>query len=215
MAKYKKQHYIPKCYLKAWCDPDTPYIWTFQIAPENLEKCMEYRDTYNISLELIDDKLFSIRVNLDTNTIILPIASLEYLWAFTLYCWVLYQEYREAQLKELEEINCVGNQRLQDAYSVLQWAREKMLNSGIEQWPKDLLDPQANPENESDIHVANELFLCALGWMLYHEIGHIVLRHPPINSSFSEQEEKEADKFSTDFILSKLQINCPMLKKEH
>lgn len=34
MAKYKKQHYIPKCYLKAWCDPDTlkqhtPYIWTF------------------------------------------------------------------------------------------------------------------------------------------------------------------------------------------
>jgi len=32
---YKKQHYIPKCYLKAWCDPDTPkkhtpYIWSFE-----------------------------------------------------------------------------------------------------------------------------------------------------------------------------------------
>ena len=49
MAKYKKQHYIPKCYLKAWCDPETPvdhtpYIWTFQKdtktgkrkAPENI-----------------------------------------------------------------------------------------------------------------------------------------------------------------------------------
>ena len=35
MAKYKKQHYIPKCYLKAWCDPNTPkkytpYIWSFE-----------------------------------------------------------------------------------------------------------------------------------------------------------------------------------------
>lgn len=35
MAKYKKQHYIPKSYLKAWCDPNTPknhtpYIWSFE-----------------------------------------------------------------------------------------------------------------------------------------------------------------------------------------
>src|SRR5712692_1636711 len=32
MAKNKKQHVIPNCYLKAWCDPampagQTPYIW--------------------------------------------------------------------------------------------------------------------------------------------------------------------------------------------
>lgn len=34
MSKHKKQHFIPKCYLKAWCDPNsppnqTPYIWIF------------------------------------------------------------------------------------------------------------------------------------------------------------------------------------------
>lgn len=34
MSKHKKQHYIPKCYLKAWCDPKcpskhTPYIWMY------------------------------------------------------------------------------------------------------------------------------------------------------------------------------------------
>jgi len=34
VAKHGKQHYIPKCYLKAWCDPATPpeqdpYIWVF------------------------------------------------------------------------------------------------------------------------------------------------------------------------------------------
>lgn len=49
MSKHKKQHYIPKCYLKAWCDQNcppnqTPYIWVFEKesrkgrrkAPENI-----------------------------------------------------------------------------------------------------------------------------------------------------------------------------------
>lgn len=34
MSKHKKQHFIPACYLKAWCDPltpdnQTPYVWMF------------------------------------------------------------------------------------------------------------------------------------------------------------------------------------------
>jgi len=49
MSKFKKQHYVPACYLKAWCDPDapptqTPYVWVFdkggsnarRKAPENI-----------------------------------------------------------------------------------------------------------------------------------------------------------------------------------
>jgi hypothetical protein len=35
MPTHKKQHYVPACYLKAWCDPkcpteQTPYIWVFE-----------------------------------------------------------------------------------------------------------------------------------------------------------------------------------------
>jgi hypothetical protein len=49
MADHKDQHFIPQCYLKAWCDPDTPpkhtpYVWVFpkdgsesrKKAPENI-----------------------------------------------------------------------------------------------------------------------------------------------------------------------------------
>jgi hypothetical protein len=49
MAKHKKQHFVPQCYLKAWCDPTTPvdqdpYVWRFRKdgsdprrkAPENI-----------------------------------------------------------------------------------------------------------------------------------------------------------------------------------
>lgn len=48
-SSHKSQHYIPKIYLAAWCDPDTPvgmhpYVWTFppdggagvRRAPQNL-----------------------------------------------------------------------------------------------------------------------------------------------------------------------------------
>ncbi len=47
--KHKKQHWVPQCYLKAWCDPDAreshdPYVWCFskdgavvkRRAPKNL-----------------------------------------------------------------------------------------------------------------------------------------------------------------------------------
>lgn len=49
MSEHKKQHFVPACYLKAWCDPksppdQTPYIWLFEKdkkegrrkAPENI-----------------------------------------------------------------------------------------------------------------------------------------------------------------------------------
>lgn len=34
MSGHKKQHFVPKCYLRAWCDPSTPagrtpYVWIF------------------------------------------------------------------------------------------------------------------------------------------------------------------------------------------
>lgn len=49
MTSHKKQHSVPQCYLKAWCDPNTPagqepYVWLFhkdgsgarRKAPENI-----------------------------------------------------------------------------------------------------------------------------------------------------------------------------------
>ncbi|MCA9422998.1 MAG: DUF4238 domain-containing protein [Nitrospira sp.] len=60
MAKHKKQHFVPACYLKAWRDPDspttqTPYLWLFdkdgsnarRKAPENI---LHETDMYTIHL---------------------------------------------------------------------------------------------------------------------------------------------------------------------
>lgn len=43
MSKHKKQHYVPKGYLKAWCDPSapkqyTPYAWVFSKDGKTVKK---------------------------------------------------------------------------------------------------------------------------------------------------------------------------------
>ncbi len=60
MSKHKKQHVIPNCYLKAWCDPrspagQTPYIWRIQRdgsdkAKKSPEKSFVASDRYTVKL---------------------------------------------------------------------------------------------------------------------------------------------------------------------
>jgi hypothetical protein len=43
MAKHRKQHFVPACYLKAWCDPatppnQTPYVWVFNADGQNARR---------------------------------------------------------------------------------------------------------------------------------------------------------------------------------
>lgn len=43
MSQHKKQHFIPQCYLKAWCDPSAPinlnpYVWVFSKDGNHVKK---------------------------------------------------------------------------------------------------------------------------------------------------------------------------------
>lgn len=58
MASHKNQHFIPRCYLKAWCDPltpskQTPYVWQFskdgkQVKKKSPENIFYEKDIYTI-----------------------------------------------------------------------------------------------------------------------------------------------------------------------
>lgn len=189
----------------------------FTSAPEKESLCAEQRDKFDINFALVDERNFGVRVRMDERCspeVVLPVAALEYLWAFSHYCWVLTQEYAQAQKHRASNFDCIGNDRLKDSFNLLEWAKHNLTNSGIEHWPETGPRPRQSPVSHGDDeHVASELFLCALGWMLHHERAHIVLKHPFVNTSLSEAEERQADKFATSWLLEGLQQSDPRLKK--
>lgn len=189
----------------------------FMSAPEKEALCAEQRDNFRVFFVLVDERRFGVRVRKDeacNHEIVLPIAALEYLWAFSHYCWILTQEYAEAQKNGNSYFDCVGSERLKSSFTLLEWAKHNLANSGIDRWPDIGPRPRLSPTSHGDDeHVASELFLCSLAWMLHHEIAHIVLDHPFLNTSLSESEERAADEFATKWLLSGLEENDPRLKK--
>jgi hypothetical protein len=203
----------PICHLK-----DQIAGSPFSSAPEKESLCKEHRETYRITFALVDESFFRIRVRINQESknheVVLPIAALEYLWAFSHYCWVLTQEYAQAQENGFSDFNCVGNERLQESFHLLAWAKVNLTGTGTEQWPQHGPCPRHTPLSDGDDeHVATELFLCALAWMLHHEIAHIVLGHPFVNTFLSYNEERDADAFATNWLLDGLEENDPRLKK--
>lgn len=189
----------------------------FKIAPEKELECENLRNKHGIEFEITDDLHFDIRVKSDEqeqkSVITLPVSALEYLWAFSFWCWVVIQEYQESQKCGHEMFDPVGNERLKTAHKLISWAKSNLMTTGTDDWPLDLPQPTEDDVDESDTAVARELFLCALGWIVHHEIGHIGLEHSPGDVAYSDQNEKAADTYATDWILDNLEAECPMLKK--
>lgn len=189
----------------------------FNVAPEKANLCAQIRDHHKIDFVVVDEPKFGVRVRLREDSgnpeIVLPLASLEYLWAFSHHCWVMTQEYAAAQRAGQSQFDCIGNNRLRESAHILQWAKSNLIGSGKEQWPRSGPRPKQESHSDDDSRVATELFLCAIAWILCHEIAHVELQHPLINTSFSEQEEQAADKFATEWLLGDLSKCDPKLKK--
>jgi hypothetical protein len=189
----------------------------FNVAPEKANRCANHRDDHRIECVNVDEAGFGIRVRRSTDgkghEIVLPIAALEYLWSFAHYSWVLTQEYASAQRTAATEFDCVGSKRLGDSFAILNWAKQNLSGSGTEEWPATGPRPKQDVHSVDDVRVANELFLGALGWIIHHEFGHVVLKHPLGIETFSIQQEQEADRYATDWLLDELNRADPRVKK--
>ena len=185
----------------------------FNIAPEREADLVALRTKYEFVIELVDRRGFDIGIDVTKGVITLPIAGLEYLWTCAYNYWVVNQEYASAQHSGMETFDATGNPRLQVAARLIEWSTNNLHNTGVAPWPNNLPTPVLTPKPDSDVRVANELFLSALGWIVHHEIGHVVLGHPPIVVSWSQQQEKDADLYATDWIFSGLGQNDLRLRK--
>jgi len=182
----------------------------FNIAPEHRDYLVNLRDSRKIEFAMIDRPGFSIDVVIDTKLVRLPVAALEYLWACGHFLWVTTQEYQAAQMRGETKLDFGRNARLTSADALFEWAKKNINSPGVKPWPNHLPSPQRFPENQGDIHVANELFLSAIAWIIHHELAHVEFQH---SGYVSVLEEKQADVEATSRILASLDVSDPRLRK--
>lgn len=188
-----------------------------KIAPENQNQLASLVKEHNIEIQYVDESGFGIRVTKseDDNQyrIILPVASLEYLWCFCHFFWVFTQEYSNAQKNNESNLHIDGNERLKTSIELLSWARDNLKSTNLKQWPDIYPRPEmVNPEMDDSV-VASEIFLCAIAWIMHHEMAHVVLKHPLINTAFSTQEENDADEYATNWILKECNTESAQFQK--
>lgn len=88
-----------------------------------------------------------------------------------------------------------------------------MTGSGTAPWPPEGPRPRRDDHDWGDTHVATEIFLCSIAWILHHEIAHVVLRHPLIGTTFAQEEERQADRHATKWLLEGLHPDAAESKK--
>ncbi|WP_166267123.1 phage exclusion protein Lit family protein [Marinobacter caseinilyticus] len=185
----------------------------FSIVPERKHELGDWVDSEGVTLDFIDRPSFTFHVYTQKKTVQTSIATLEYLWATSHVHLVLYDEYGQAQRRGDTQFNTGGNHRSRSALEIAKWAVENLLSTGVQPWPESFIRPHSHPENCSDVHTANELFLCAFAWMMHHELAHVRLGHNEAITSRSLEEEKEADVEATKWILSQCSDSAQAQKR--
>lgn len=174
----------------------------FRVAPERADELKALDELHKFTLVPTDEKGFAFRINMRSHEAMLPIAALEYIWCCGYLLHALYEAYLGAQRAGALQLDLTRIPKCSRAIELLNWAMKNMILSGVERWPSGMPKPEIDSEPGSDIGVANEYFLLAVGWLIHHEVSHVVLGHQPVHKVFSQQKEKEADLRATDWIVS-------------
>ncbi|MFL9888854.1 phage exclusion protein Lit family protein [Paraburkholderia agricolaris] len=173
-----------------------------RISPTNAAKLGEFNSEKGVAIEFTDDKKFSIRVNLATNTIKLPVGALNYLWCASHLFIALYQAYVAAQAEGKPSLDTGGDVATSAAVDLFNWASVDLIVGNLE-WPANGPRPSLAHQQGDLIHLTNEIFLAALAWILHHERAHIELEHPGgSQGAESIRQERDADRSASEWVMA-------------
>lgn len=173
-----------------------------RISPTKATELGEFSEAKGMSIEYTDDKKFSIRVNLDTKTIKLPIGALNYLWSATHLFVALHEAYVAAQKAHKPILDTASDAATNAAVDLFNWAGKDLIDGNLI-WPANAPRPSLTFQAGDLIPLTNEIFLAALAWILHHERAHVELEHPG-NSSGPEgiRQEKDADRSASEWVMA-------------
>jgi hypothetical protein len=174
------------------------------IAPERLADLTAA--TADVHFRITSEGRFRCYFDPDTRTIGIDRKVIELMWTSAYSYYVL-----DTVLQDVKDpkppvvVDLTANPRSHRAMQLLKWAVSNHVRNTDVPWPTELPRPIPGLSDTSDEHVADEIALCALAFLLHHEFAHARLGHqvsPPGLESILQ--EREADYAAADWILGSL-----------
>jgi len=131
---------------------------------------------------------------------------LEFLWVLSYTSWVMHRHYA-ARKQSRGVLRFSDHADTAALPTLLGWAHENQLaNRAYTAWPDKTPRPSGpltvTSSQPSDERVASELALCAVAWILHHELAHIVAGDGgAVAPDVQILREKQADQVATCWIL--------------
>lgn len=185
----------------------------YRIAPEREAELGRIVEDLGLTISIGEGKSFDFWVGTESKEITTNIATLEFFWASAHAHVVLFDEYGKAQKDGDEQFDTGRNQRCKNALELLGWAVTNLNSNGDAIWPSHLPMPEDESEFGSDSHATTEIFLCGVAWIIHHEIAHIRRGHTHLHTSRSQDEEIEADRDATEWVLGQSSIAAESQKR--
>lgn len=199
-------------------DPtNSPVAFLFKLVPQALAAIAPERvdalkaATADVSLRITNEGRFLCDFNPDARTISIDRQVIELIWASAYGYYVLYSVLQEVKNPTTAVvIDLTANPRSHHAMHLLKWAVSNHIGKTDVPWPAELPRPIPGLTDTSDEHVADEIALCALSFLLHHELAHARLGHSPLPPGVdSILQEREADYAAADWILGPLSAVDP------
>lgn len=178
----------------------------FAIAPEReqeLDRLVTER-RLRIWLDATTD-LFDVNISELLQRINVPLSALERLWAYA-YCYSLFFDLSQPETQG-QVIDLRASDETERARRLMVWANAGEVTGKSEKWPDKTPRPDQTEPDER-LKPANQIFLMMSGFVLLHEVAHLVLGHcrqMPSSRDESIEHELAADRWAADWILGRWQ----------
>lgn len=188
------------------CIMESMHLSLVNVAPERKE---EFCDKFSeFILEYVDTHVWICEVYTESKHIRVSRRVVEVLWSASLAYFQLYQAVQsdaESMVSEETKVDLSPTTEIGRDCDLFRLILNAWLNKVDFVWPEEVRKPVPNPVHASLEHVAQELCLVALSYILHHELAHIELKH---KGAAGIEAERDADYEAADWIFNKISFEA-------
>lgn len=182
------------------------------IAPEKLKLLTD--SIKDLTMELTEDFFWVCNYSPSDKTIRFSQRAGEFMWCACYAYYITYKELVENQkYNSQNEIHLNDIPAVKKALELYRWALDDIIYKRCSEWPSGCPVPTEpvyiTEENFSPILVVGEFTLCAIAFVLHHELAHHIGKHNPANYNTNANtildsltQEKEADNSAVDWVMT-------------